>query len=303
MTLGRCAWALVCLTFLGSACQAAVPSAGTPTPLLEPSLSSTTTDTGPLPTPTRAPLSRVTPAIVVEPTPAGPTPTPVGITLPLPPERLALLLPGPGSQVTSPIRIEGRGGPARSELVHIRLLGEDGRVLARQTTFLYAFVGQAGPFYANLAFDIPLVAEVGRLEVSTDDPRSARLGHVTTVSLTLLSAGRALIYPAIDGPEQLAILIPRPDSIAGGGQVHVEGAGRTLVEEPITVALLSQGGATLDSEEIWLEPRGVGVTGTFAVDLEYSLPYPQWGLIALYEPAPEGSGFLHYTTLEVFLDR
>jgi hypothetical protein len=255
-----------------------------------------------LPTPTRAPLSQVTPAIVVEPTPAGPTPTSVGITLPLPPERLALLLPGPGSQVTSPIRIEGRGGPARSELVHIRLLGEDGRVLARQTTYLYAFVGQAGPFYANLAFDIPLVAEVGRLEVSTDDPRSARLGHVTTVSLTLLSAGRALIYPAIDGPEQLAILTPRPDSIARGGQLHVEGAGWTFFEEPVTVALLS-GGATLDSEEIWLEPRGVGVTGTFAVDLEYSLPYPQWGLIALYEPAPEGSGFLHYTTLEVFLDR
>jgi hypothetical protein len=302
MTVGRFAWALLTLTFLGSACQAGIPAVATTTASLEPSPFSTA-ETSPLQTPTRAPLSQVTPAIVVEPTAAEPTPTSVGITLPLPPERLALLLPGPGSQVTSPIRVEGRGGPARSELVHIRLLGEDGSVLARQTTFLYAFEGQTGPYYANLPFEIPLVAETGRLEVSTDDPRTGRLGHVTTVSLTLLSAGRALLYPAIDGPEQLSILTPRPDSIVSGGQLHVEGAGWTLVEQPITVALLTQGGATLDSEEIWLEPRGVGVTGTFAVDLEYSMPYPQYGLIALYEPSPEGSGFLHYTTLEIYLNR
>ncbi len=300
MAARRFAWALVSLIFLGSACQAAVPAVATPTASLEPSPTSTAAETSP---PSRAPLSRVTPAIVVEPTEAAPTPTPVGITLPLPPERLALLLPGPGSQVTSPIRVEGRGGPARSELVHIRLLGEDGRVLARQTTFLYAFAGQTGPYYANLPFEITAVAEAGRLEVSTDDPRTGRLGHVATVSLTLLSAGRALLYPAIDGPEQLSLLTPRPDSIASGGRLHVEGAGWTLVEQPITVALLTQGGATLDSEEIWLEPRGVGVAGTFAVDLEYSIPYPQYGLIALYEPAPEGSGFLHYTTLEIFLNR
>jgi hypothetical protein len=183
------------------------------------------------------------------------------------------------------------------------LLGEDGRVVAQRTTSLYAFAGQTGPFYTDLAFDIPLVAEAGRLEVSTDDPRTSRRGHVTTVNLTLLSAGSPLIYPTIDGPEQLAIFSPRPDSAASGGRLHIEGGGWTMLEQPITVALLAQSGDTLASQEVWLEPRGAGVAGRFAVDLEYSIPYSQYGLIAVYETAPDGSGFLHFTTLEIFLRR
>jgi hypothetical protein len=145
------------------------------------------------------------------------------------------------------------------------------------------------------------VAEEGRLEVTTEDPRTGRLGHLSTVSLVLLSAGEPLIHPAIDGPEQLTIFTPRPDSGVAGGALHVEGAGWTMVEQPITVALLGQGGDTIAVEEVWLDPRGVGVTGMFGVDLSYTVPYSQYGLIVVFEAAPEGSNFLHYTTLEIYL--
>jgi len=305
MAGSRAVPALLALALIAAACNAPVSPRPTPpaAPATELTPPSPTPLDLPIGTPTRAVLSQVTPAIIVEPTAAAPTPTMGGITLPLPSERLAILLPGPGSQVRSPIRIEGRGGPAAYERVHIRLFGEDGRVVAQRTIYLYAFAGQTGPFYTDLAFDIPLVAEAGRLEVRTDDPRTSRLGHVATVNITLLSAGSPLIYPTIDGPEQLAILSPRPDSSVSGGRLHVEGGGWTMVEQPVTVAILSQAGETLGSEEVWLEPRGVGVAGRFAVDLEYSIPYSQYGLIALYESAPDGSGFLHFTTLEIFLRR
>jgi hypothetical protein len=243
----------------------------------------------------------VTPAVIVEPTELLPTPTIAGLRPPLPIERLAILEPGPGSQVRSPIRIAGRGGPSRSEIVHVRLLGEDGRLLGQRTTYLYAFDGQTGPISTELSFDIPSVAETARLEVSTEDPRTGRLGHLETVEIILLTAGEPIIYPAIDGPEQLAIFAPLPDSVALGGVLHVDGAGWTLVEQPITVALLDQRGATIASQEVWLEPRGIAVTGAFAVDLSYTIPYSQYGMIAVYEPAPDGSGFLHYTSLEVYL--
>ena len=302
MTGIRGALALLIFALIGAACEAPADAPAV-TSSAEPSAPSPSAEPIPPQTPTRAPLSQVTPAFIVEPTALDPTPTLAGITVPLPAERLAIFLPGPGSQVRSPIRIEGRGGPARSERVHVRLLGEDGLVVAQQTTYLYAASGQTGPFYTDLAFGISLVAEAGRLELSTDDPRTGRLGHLTTVNITLLSAGSPLVYPMIDGPEQLAILTPRPDSAASGGRLRVEGAGWTLVEQPVTVSLLTQAGDALATEEIWLEPRGVGVTGRFAVDLEYSVPYPQYGLIALYETAPDGSGFLHYTTLEIFLRR
>ncbi len=76
-----------------------------------------------------------------------------------------------------------------------------------------------------------------------------------------------------------------------------------MVEQPITVALMDYSGRALASQEVWLEPRGVGVAGRFAVDLDYSIPYAQYGLIAVYESAPDGSGYLHFTTLEIFLRR
>jgi hypothetical protein len=305
MVKGRSILARLTLASIGAACNAPIsasraPTGATPIEISPPSPSAIDL---PLRTPTRSPLSQVTPAIVVEPTGFVPTPTVVGVTLPLPSERLAILRPGPGSQVRSPVRIEGRGGPARYDRVHIRLLGEDGRVVARQTIDLYAYAGQTGPFYTDLAFDIPLVAEAGRLEVSTDDPRTGLLGHVTTTEVTLLSAGSPLIYPTIDGPEQLAIFSPRPDSAASGGRLHVEGGGWTMVEQPITVSLLSQVGDLLASEETWLDPRGVGVAGRFAVDLSYTIPYAQYGLITVAEPAPDGSGYLHFTSLEIFLRR
>jgi hypothetical protein len=301
----RCGGSLGALLLVAALAACNVPSTiGSITPETSATAS---TQLGPLleetvlPTPTRAPLSQVTPAAVVEPTELPPTATVTGLSLPLPIERLAILEPGPGSQVRSPIRIVGRGGPARSERVRVRLLGEDGRVVAQRTTFLYAFAGQTGPFYTELAFDIPSVAEEARLEVTTEDPRTGRLGHLASVGLVLLSAGEPLIYPAIDGPEQLTIFTPRPDSGVAGGVLHVEGAGWTMVEQPITVALLGQGGDTIASEELWLDPRGVGVTGVFSVDLSYTIPYSQYGLIVVYEPAPDGSSFLHYTTLETYL--
>jgi hypothetical protein len=295
--------ALLLVAFLGTACNA--PSAtgpeapeGLPAAATESVRAPEATAAA---TPTRAPISQITPAVVVEATELLPTPTFPGLTLPLPIERLAIVEPGPGSQVRSPIRIVGRGGPSRSERVRVRLLGEDGRVVAQRTTFLYAFAGQTGPIYTELAFDIPSVAEEARLEVATDDPRTGRLGHLATVNLVLLSTGEPLVYPAIDGPEQLTIFTPRPDSGVAGGVLHVDGAGWTMVEQPITVALLGQGGDTIASEDIWLDPRGVGVTGVFAVDLSYTVPYSQYGLIVLYEPAPDGSDYLHYTSLEIYL--
>lgn len=286
-----------------AACNAPSPAGRTSPEATAATARSASPDPGALPggTATRAPLSRVTPAVIVEPTELLPTPTIAGLRPPLPIERLAILEPGPGSQVRSPIRIAGRGGPSRSEIVHVRLLGEDGRLLGQRTTYLYAFDGQTGPISTELSFDIPSVAETARLEVSTEDPRTGRLGHLETVEIILLTAGEPIIYPAIDGPEQLAIFAPLPDSVALGGVLHVDGAGWTLVEQPITVALLDQRGATIASQEVWLEPRGVAVTGAFAVDLSYTIPYSQYGMIAVYEPAPDGSGFLHYTSLEVYL--
>src|SRR3989304_988142 len=129
MAGSRAVPALLTLALIAAACNAPVSPRLTPpaAPATELTPPSPTPLDLPIGTPTRAVLSQVTPAIIVEPTAAAPTPTMGGITLPLPSERLAILLPGPGSQVRSPIRIEGRGGRAAHERGHLRPFGGDGR--------------------------------------------------------------------------------------------------------------------------------------------------------------------------------
>ena len=87
----------------------------------------------PLSAPTPAPFNMATPAIVIEQPEEPIVPTLIPSSSVLPDARLAIYRPGPGSQVTSPFQIVGRGGPSHNERVHIRLLGEDGRVVSEQT--------------------------------------------------------------------------------------------------------------------------------------------------------------------------
>jgi hypothetical protein len=255
----------------------------------------------PVVTPTVSPLTQATPPIVLEAADLPPTPPAPTAAANLPLERLAILEPGPGSQVTSPFTLMGRGGPSFANRVRVRLIGEDGRVITSRTTFLQTTPGFSGLFITEIAFDISGVAEAARLEVSTDDLRTGRMDHLTTRNLILLAAGSPLIHPTLDGPERLAILSPREGVGIAGGVVHVRGAGWVESDLPLTVAVLDRYQTVLGMVEVPLEAPGLGQLGTFEVDVPYTIPYAQYARLAVYERAPDDSGLIHYSSIEVFL--
>ncbi len=266
---------------------------------------STETATEPNPvveaTETRAPLTEVTPGAVLEP--PGPTSTATLPPLPvrLPQERLAILSPGPGSQVRSPFTVSGRSGPCHQNRVRIRLIGEDGRVITQRVTYLWAPAGHSGIFITEVPFRIEAVAEAARLEVSTEDARSTRLGHLTTLNLVLLSVGAPRVYPALDGPERLTILSPREGVSVSGGAMRVRGAGWVEADVPLAVQLLDRDGVILASAEVELAAPAVGQLGTFEVDLPYHTPYPQYAWVAVFERTPDGAGLVHFSSHEIWL--
>jgi len=293
----------VLLLMLGlAACGA--PTSPVPSPVLQPSLTST-----PAPSPTLepgttatiSPLTLATPAVVLEPAELPPTPTLAGLSLDMPAESLALLQPGPNSQVVSPIQIVGRGGPSYSNRVHLRLIGEDGRVIAQRTTYLWSIAGHAGVFSTELPFEIALVGEAARLEASTDALRGGRLEHLTTVNLILLSEGTPLIHPVIDGPERLAIFSPREGARVEGGSVHVRGAGWVESDGPLAVVVLDYQRTVVGSSDVVLQAPGIGQLGTFEADIAYQVPTLQYGRIAVFERSADGTQRVHYTSLEVLL--
>jgi hypothetical protein len=280
------------------------PTSPTPSSVLRPSLPpSIVPSSTPVPgtTPTMAPLTLDTPAVVLEPEELAPTPTQAGLSIDMPAERLAVLQPGPNSQVVSPIQIVGRGGPSYSNRVHLRLIGEDGRVIAQQTTHLWSPAGYAGVFSTELPFEISLVAEAARLEVSTDALRGGRREHLATVNLILLSEGMPLIHPMIEGPERLAIFSPLEGARVEGGTVHVRGAGWVESNEPLTIVVLDYQQTVVGSSEVALQAPGVGQLGTFEADVAYQVHTLQYGRIAVFERSADGSQLIHYNSLEVLL--
>lgn len=296
----RTALALLALLAAGCGAPPALPE-GMPGPAAETPAPSPS-PAGPAEAPAeRQPLTAATQPVVLEAPErqSSPTAAPPGVRLP--PARLVISQPGPGSMVTSPFQLVGRGGPSWDNRVRVRLLGEDGRVLAQRNTALWGPRGATGAILVELAFDLPGVAEIGRLEVATFDPRTTRISHVTTQDVVLLTAGRALVLPAIVGPERLAIVTPRDGGTVEGGRIFVRGGGWMTTEAPLTLALTDRIGEVLASAQVELEAPAVGLAGTFEGELSYAVPWAQWARLAVFEMAPEGEGFLHYSSIEVFL--
>ena len=255
-------------------------------------------------TPTPPPLNLATPAIVIEqPSIESQPPTPIPPSAVLPSATIRIFRPGPGSHVTSPFQVYGRGGPSFNERVVIRLIGEDGRVITERTTSLLVYPGRAGNFVAQVEFATPYVAEAARLEVSTQDPRYGRMNHLTTVELVLLSAGSPVIHPQLEGPEKLAILEPREGALVENTPLYVRGAGWVDSDVPVTVELLDRSGEALATRQVILDTPEVGRLGSFEVELPFEISFSQYGHVVVYETSSGIPGTIFYSSVEVWLQR
>jgi hypothetical protein len=253
--------------------------------------------------PTPGPLTEATRPIVIEPSAPPPTPTQRIPPVNLPPETLTIFSPGPGSQVTSPIRVSGFGGPSNNERLRLRLYGEDNRLLIDHTTGLFAYPGNAGRFASVLSFQIPGVAEAGRLEIASFDSRYNRVAHINTEPLILLSTGQPLIHPQNQPPEELDILAPRDGQSVAGGTVQVRAAGWVEADVPITVDLVDRQGAVIATAQAKFDSPEVGQVGVFTVSLAYATPISQYARVVLTERDPSGAYIVHLSSVEVYLRR
>ena len=283
-----------------AACSAPSSAApGEPAPVATPS-ETAAAPSGP--SATGRPVTDGTPALVLEPPEFILTPTPTRISLRLPQERLILEAPGPGSSVVSPVRVAGWGGPSYQGKIFIRLLGEQGQELARTTTYLLAIEGAAGLFVVTVPFSIPGVAEAGLIEVSFNTPTSNRLEHVSTRPVVFLSVGPPRVYTNLATAEKITIFTPREDRRVSGGLVTVGGAAQLDEDLPLRVEILDRTGQVIGSTEVPVLAPVLGELGTFEALVAYSVPYSQYGRIAVTELGSDPPSLRHYTSVRVYLE-
>ena len=296
----RVVQAAAAISFLGaSACSAPAAEPGESAP------SSTPRETEsalPGPSATPQPVIDGTPALVLEPPEFVSSPTPTRISLTLPQERIIIEAPGPGSQVVSPVRVAGWGGPSSQGKVFVRLIGEQGQVLARTTTYLLAQDGAAGQFVLTVPFSLSGVAEAGLVEVSINGYTTGKLEHIATRPVVFLSVGPGRVHTNQAVAEKLTLFSPRADRVIRGGFISVSGAAWLDEDLPLLIEVLDRSGAVIASTEVEVEAPVLGELGTFQAQVPYSVPFSQYGYVAVTERGLYPPAVRHYTSVRVYLE-
>jgi hypothetical protein len=213
---------------------------------------------------------------------------------------IQILSPGPASLVTSPFLLRGSVRAGAGGVVRIELLGEDGRLLMREVRDYSASVGRQVSLATEIEFGISAVAEVGRIQVSTED-EFGRLVAVGSVDIILLSIGEAEINPAGDLYENIVIESPPPNAVIQGGMVRVTGLARPRSELPLMVEFQTADGKIVGSRQVAVIPSAESSYGTFAIDVSYSVEAPTRVRLAVWEPGERIPGIVQLSSLEVML--
>jgi hypothetical protein len=241
-------------TALAEATALAQGASDTPTPRVDESVT-------PTPSPTKTPRPTYTPKNTYTPSPEL-----------YPDAAIQIAAPGPMSRVLSPIKLRVHLVPGWQHKLRIELFGEDGRLLARQVTTAYSVQPWAWLF-VDVPFEVGAVAEVARLQVSTED-QYGRINALSSVRLLLLSSGYEEINPPGPVWERCLIIAPKPEGEARGGMVIVSGKIRPVNEQPLIVELTTTDGAIIATRLVYVLPPKGDVYVPFATDVPYSVVEP-----------------------------
>ncbi len=234
-----------------------------PSPSPEPSPSAT-----PRPLETVAQGAQVTPFTVEWPT-ATATPRVIPTLGALAYAPVHIFTPGPGSKVTSPIHLRFQVQVEDVRVMHIELLGEDGRLLFRQVErFRAGSEGWRG-YDMEIPFEIRAESEWGRLQIYLRDPYD-RPRFQQAVPLVLLRQGREDLIPQETWAAAIMIQEPRRGSQVQGGELTVRGF---AIPTTGLVEILVLG----DDGRVWFtraasvsEPNAQGY-GTFSATIPYQV--------------------------------
>jgi len=239
-------------------------------------------------TPTITPTRRPTKTSTITPTPS------------IPVEAIQILNPGPQSKIISPLKVNAvLGSAAKGKTIRLELLGEDGRLLVRKI-LLFGSVDQAY-VSAEMEFEIPGVAEAGRLVISTEDLYSRAIA-LASVDVLLMSMGEEDINPPGDLLEPIIIREPVKYTLIQGGKVIVVGMARLSGPDPLIVEMFTVDGTSIGTTRlVYPAPSPDGSHSIFTTEVPYNIVTPTWVLLVVYERGGRIPGITHLTSVLILL--
>ena len=247
-------------------------STNTATATLTPSSTATITP-GPSPTSSLSPTITLTPSLTRTPSRTPPPSKTATVTLtptPPPPE-VSISSPGLLSRVISPIKAEIHAVPGDDGLVRLELIGEDGRLISRQSLDYSEYKHRSIAFYPTVPFEINSAAETARLQVLTSD-RFGRAIAIESVDLVLLKVGRNEIFDPLITQEPFIIRYPEEGQTIQGGKLVIEGLIRPLNETPVILEVIGEDNSMIFTKLFTIaQPAGELSHTPFQLEIPYKI--------------------------------
>ncbi|MBT3321833.1 MAG: hypothetical protein HN392_06070 [Anaerolineae bacterium] len=247
-----------------------------------------------LPSPTlatQAPTATLTSTSTPSPIPSitstlPPTSAP---SLPLPAVRI--LSPGEMSKVISPIVLKSYIRPGADGKITVELLGEDGRLLARDIFYQYTIFTEGTYVKLEIPFETRAAAEIGRLQISTEDDLGRPL-EIFSTRLLLLSIGKDDLNRGNNAYPRAVFFYPKAEAEISDGILPVIGEMQAYNDTPVIIELLDEDGKTLGLRTLSLP---AGIREKFETTIEYKVSEPVSARLVIRQADKgfEGRVYLH----------
>lgn len=216
-------------------------------------------------------------------------------------EAILILEPGPGSRVTSPVRVAGIADPTFEQALAVSMVLDDGSEIALSPAQIAAEVGNRGPFELDLPFTVSGERQAF-IQVFATSARDGGITHLASVGVTIADSGPKNIIPIEPYPERIEIFQPKLNETISGGVVHVEGFALASFEGTLVVEVLDENGDVIGSRPLIVAAPDIGQPGPYAVDVPYQLDAGGPGRIVVRDPSPAFGGDAHLASVEVTLE-
>ena len=218
-------------------------------------------------------------------------------------EQADLLVKRPGkySQIVSPFRVIAFVVPGPDNRVQVRLLGEDGRVLAEKTVRVMEYLGlDNGNMITDLEFEISSLSELGRIEYSVNDEFGRVKAH-NSVDVILLSTGESNRNYAPEIQERIIIQYPLANYMIEGNSLLVSGLVRTTSNQPLSLSLTDETGRVLGEGSASVVLSDQQDFGLFIGEIPYQVDVPVWVRLSVSIPGERIPGVEFIKTMELVI--
>lgn len=247
-----------------------------------------------------------TPEATSTPVPPTPTfslptifPTDTSTPIPVPPlAAIKILAPGPASKVISPIHLKAKVIPSAKKLVQVELLGEDGRLLARDLFRVQGSSLEGAYLSKKIPFEIRAAAEVGRLQISMQD-EYGRLQALASVHLILLSSGIDEVNPPGELNERCFLIQPLPKASISGGILALLGEMQPFNNQPVVFELQDTAGKPLGLR--LLDFSGLDKQ-PFTTTIPYKVTASAWARLVVSQQDERFPGLIYLYSQEIWLN-